>query len=148
VDRSDTLASSNYRSDTLGSTYRSNTIGSSLSTKVDRYQNEMPTSNPFATSAARQRRMESYDYSSSEDDEPYELQPTGGAYNQVSGRLTDTGYHPPRGISPNPTPPPPAVSTFVPPHLNTMSPTGDLSDRRDVGPPPPPHAAGTMPQQI
>lgn len=148
VDRSDTLASSNYRSDTLGSTYRSNTLDSSLSTKVNRYQNEMPTANPFAASAARQRRMESYDYSSSEDDEPYELQPTGGAYNPVSGRLTDTGYHPPQGISPNPTPPPPPVNTFVPPHANTMSPTGDLSDRRDVGPPPPPHAVGTTPQQI
>ncbi|KAJ4383985.1 hypothetical protein N0V86_000829 [Didymella sp. IMI 355093] len=148
VDRSNTLASSNYRSDTLGSTYRSNTIGSSLSTKVDRYQNEMPTSNPFATGVARQRRMESYDYSSSEDDEPYELQPTAGSYNPVSGRLTDTGYHPPQGMSPNPTPPPPPVNTFVPPHLNTMSPTGDLSDRRDIGPPPPPHAAGTTPQQI
>ncbi|KZM19840.1 catalytic [Ascochyta rabiei] len=148
VDRSDTLASSNYRSDTLGSTYRSNTLDSSLSTKVNRYQNELPTTNPFATTAARQHRMESYDYSSSEDDEPYELQPTGGAYNPVSGRLTDTGYHPPQGISPNPTPPPPPVNTFVPPHLNTMSPTGDLSDRRDVGPPPPPHAVGTTPQQI
>lgn len=147
VDRSNTQASSNYRSDTLGSTYRSNTLDSSLSTKVNRYQNEMPTSNPFAASAARQRQIESYDYSSSEDEEPYELQPTGGVYNPVSGRLTDTGYHPPQGISPNPTPPPPA-STFVPPRLHTMSPAGDVSDQRDVAPPPPPHAVGTTPQQI
>lgn len=148
VDRSDTLASSNYRSDTMGST---------ISSKVHNYQNQMPGSSPFAQNAPRQRRMDNYDYSSSEDDDSYELQQTytlsgaqhnNNTYNPVAGRFTDTGYHPPAGISPNPTPPPP-VNTIVPNQQNTMSPTGDLGDRREGGAPaPPPHAVGTMPQQI
>ncbi|KAL6705861.1 hypothetical protein ACN47E_006321 [Coniothyrium glycines] len=147
VDRSDTLGSSNYRSDTMGST---------ISSKVHTYQNQMPASNPFAADVARQRRMDTYDYSSSEEDEAYELQQTYGrpgaqhnnAYNPVSGRFTDTGYHPPPGISPNPTPPPPTI-TIVPNQQSIMSPTGDLSDRREGGAPvPPPHAVGTAPQQI
>jgi diacylglycerol diphosphate phosphatase/phosphatidate phosphatase len=153
VDRSDTLASSNYmRSDTMGSTYRSDTLNSTISTKVNRYQNQMPSPNPFANDAARQRRMDTYDYSSSEDEDSFELQQTydrnvpqnGGAYNPVNGRLTDTGYHPPPGISPNPTPPP----QFVPPHPAAMSPGGDLAGARDIAPTPPPHAVGTMPQRI
>ncbi|KAJ4374144.1 hypothetical protein N0V83_002885 [Neocucurbitaria cava] len=143
VDRSDTGASSNYRSETLDST---------LSSKVNKYQNQMPSSNPFAADAARQRRMDTYDYSSSEDDDNYELQQTyttqnSGAYNPVSGRFTDTGYHPPAGISPTPTPPPP-VNTHVTNQQATMSPTGDLSDRRETAPAPPPHAVGTAPQQV
>lgn len=125
VDRSDTLASSNYRSDTMGST---------MSTKASNYRNSMPSSNPFAG----QRRMDTYDYSSSEDDDNYELQ---------SGRFTDTGYHRPTGISPQPTPPPP-TNVVAPVQPMTASPTGDLSDRRDLAPAPPPHGVGTTPQQI
>lgn len=56
--------------------------------------------------AARQRRMESYEYSSSEDDEPYELQPPCGAYTPVTGPSVHTGCHSPAGIMPSPTPPP------------------------------------------
>jgi diacylglycerol diphosphate phosphatase/phosphatidate phosphatase len=147
VDRSDTLASSDYRSDTMGST---------ISSKVHGYQNQMPSPNPFAADAARQRRMDTYDYSSSEDEDNYELQQTytlsgpqhTNAYNPVSGLFTDTGYHPPPGISPNPTPPPPENRT-TPNQQATMSPTGDLSDRREgAAPAPPPHAVGTTPQQI
>lgn len=124
VDRSDTIASSNYRSDTMGST---------ISTKATNYRNSMPSANPFAG----QRRMDTYDYSSSEDGD-YELQP---------GHFTDTGYHRPTGISPQPTPPPP--SNVVAPGLHTVAPpTGDLSDRRDLAPAPPPHGVGTTPQQI
>ncbi|KAH7402674.1 lipid phosphate phosphatase 1 [Pyrenochaeta sp. MPI-SDFR-AT-0127] len=145
VDRSDTGASSNYRSETMDST---------MSSKVNKYQNQMPSPNPFAADAARQRRMDTYDYSSSEDDDNYELQQTyprsapqnSSAYNQVSGRFTDTGYHPPAGISPNPTPPPPLNVPGSNQH--TMSGTGDLSDGRDGAPAPPPHAVGTQPQQI
>jgi diacylglycerol diphosphate phosphatase/phosphatidate phosphatase len=125
VDRSDTLASSNYRSDTMGST---------MSTKVSKYQNQMPAANPFAG----QRRMDTYDYSSSDDGDSYELQ---------SGQFTDTGYHRPTGISPQPTPPPPA-NVVGPAQHTVASPTGDLSDRRDLAPMPPPHGAGTTPQQI
>jgi diacylglycerol diphosphate phosphatase/phosphatidate phosphatase len=145
VDRSDTLASSNYRTGTLDS---------SLSTKVHKYQNQLPSTNPFAADVARQRQMDTYDYSSSEDDDNYELQQSytlsvpqhSGAYNPVSGRFTDTGYHPPAGISPAPTPPP--VNTIIPNQQTTMSPTGDLADRREVAPMPPPHIVGTASQQI
>jgi diacylglycerol diphosphate phosphatase/phosphatidate phosphatase len=126
VDRSDTVASSNYRSDTMGST---------MSTKVSNYQSQMPAANPFGG----QRRMDTYDYSSSEDGDGYELQ---------SGRFTDTGYHRPTGISPQPTPPPPN-NTVLPGQIHAISsPTGDLSERRDLAPAPPPHGAGTTPQQI
>ncbi|KAI8937442.1 hypothetical protein NX059_005164 [Plenodomus lindquistii] len=147
MDRSDTIASSNYRTETMGST---------ISAKVNKYQNQMPAPSPFAAEAARQRRQDTYDYSSSEDDDNYELQQTylsapqnNNSYNPVSGRFTDTGYHPPPGMSPNPTPPPPM--NVVAPH-QTMSPTGDLSDGRDRAPAPPPHAIGmaidTAPRQI
>lgn len=147
IDRTDTIASSNYRTETMGST---------ISAKVNKYQGQMPASNPFAAEAARQRRQDTYDYSSSEDDDNYELQQThtlsapqnSTAYNPISGRFTDTGYHPPPGLSPHPTPPP---MNTVSPHP-TMSPTGDLSERRDGAPAPPPHsigmAIGTAPQQI
>ena len=139
VDRSDTGASSNYRTGTMGST---------MTAKVNKYQTQLPATNPFAADVARQRQMDTYDYSSSEDENHYELQPRGaGAYNPVSGRLTDTGYHPPTGISPAPTPPPP-MNTIISNQQTMMSPTGDLADRRDVGPPPPLHAPGTTPQQI
>ena len=148
VDRSDTIASSNYRTDTMGST---------ISAKVNKYQNQMPASNPFAAEVARQRHQDTYDYSSSEDDDNYELQqrydlaahPNPNAYNPVSGRFTDTGYHPPTGLSPIPTPPPPTSASH---QQNSMSPTGDLSERRAGAPAPPPHAIGTaigtVPQQI
>lgn len=129
VDRSDTVASSNYRSDTMGST---------MSTKVTNYQSQMPSSNPFAP----QRRHDTYDYSSSEDGDHYELQP---------GRFTDTGYHRPAGISPQPTPPPPTNVTGPSTNVATQ-PTGDLGDRREAAPRPPPHAIGSPtgqgPQQI
>ncbi|KAL1796303.1 hypothetical protein ACET3X_004843 [Alternaria dauci] len=139
VDRSDTAASSNYRTGTMGST---------MTSKVHTYQNQLPATNPFAADVARQRQMDTYDYSSSEDDDNYELQSRGtGVYNPVNGRLTDTGYHPPPGISPVPTPPPP-VNTVLQNQQTMMSPTGDLSDRREVPPMPPPHAVGTTPQQI
>jgi diacylglycerol diphosphate phosphatase/phosphatidate phosphatase len=125
VDRSDTLASSNYRSDTMGST---------ISTKVHNYQNQMPAANPFSG----QRRNDTYDYSSSEDGDAYELQP---------GHFTDTGYHRPTGVAPQPTPPPPG-NVMVPGQLPIASPTGDLSERRDLAPVPPQHGVGTTPQQI
>jgi len=126
VERSDTLASSNYRTDTMGST---------ISTKVHNYQNQMPASNPFAG----QRRMDTYDYSSSEDGDGYEMQ---------AGHFTDTGYHRPTGISPQPTPPPPSNAGMPGQAITTASMTGDLSERRDLAPVPPPHGAGTAPQQI
>ncbi|KAH8726902.1 phosphatidic acid phosphatase type 2/haloperoxidase [Phaeosphaeriaceae sp. PMI808] len=129
ADRSDTMASSNYRSDTMGST---------ISTKVSNYQSQMPAASPYAG----QRRMDTYDYSSSEDGDGYEMQ---------SGRFTDTGYHRPTGVSPQPTPPPPANMTGPGPQPSA-GPTGDLSERRDLAPAlapaPPPHAVGTTPQQI
>lgn len=138
VDRSDTGASSNYRTDTMGST---------MSAKVNGYQSQMPSPHPFAADQARQRRQDTYDYSSSEDEDNYELQQTFTSsapqqYNQVSGRFTDTGYHPPAGLSPNPTPPPP-LNTITQNQHTTQSPTGDLSDRRDGPPAPPPHAIST-----
>ncbi|PSN70187.1 lipid phosphate phosphatase 1 [Corynespora cassiicola Philippines] len=146
-------------SNTIGSQYsRSDTLGSSVSTKVARYQGQMPAPSPFAVEASRSRRHDNYDYSSSEDEDNYELQQTytlsapqsGGVYNPVQGTFTDTGYHPPPGISPNPTPPPPLHAVTTPGVASTMSPvTGDIGDqRRDVAPVPPPHAAGTTPQQI
>jgi hypothetical protein len=125
VDRSDTLASSNYRSDTMGST---------ITAKATNYQSQMPSTNPFGG----QRRMDTYDYSSSEDDDGYEMQ---------SGRFTDTGYHRPTGISPQPTPPPPSNVT-APGQQIPATTTGDLSERRDVAPAPPLHGVGTTPQQI
>lgn len=142
VDRSDTLASSNYRTGTLDST---------LTSKVHKYQSQLPSTNPFAADVARQRQMDTYDYSSSDDEDNYELQqryaglpaPQGsGAYNPVSGRFTDTGYHPPAGISPTPTPPP--LGMIANQH-RTMSPTGDLAER---APAPPQHAVGTPSQQV
>jgi diacylglycerol diphosphate phosphatase/phosphatidate phosphatase len=125
----------------------SDTMGSSISTKVSRYQNQMPGANPFngESTSTRGHRQDNYDYSSSEDDDNYELQQTytlappqsGGTYNPVDGRYTNTGYHPPHGIQPSPTPPPPG-------------PTGDISEtRREAAPPAvPPHTVGTIPQQI
>ncbi|KAF2132132.1 lipid phosphate phosphatase-like protein 1 [Dothidotthia symphoricarpi CBS 119687] len=155
VDRSDTLASSNYRTETMDSSYhRSGTLNSTMSSKVNKYQDQMPAPNPFAGDVARQRRAETYDYSSSEDEDSYELQqtytlsaPQAGVYNPVAGRFTDTGYHAASGISPNPTPPPP-LNTGILQQNTMMSPTGDLSERRDGAPPPPPHAVGTMPNRV
>lgn len=116
--------------DTMGSTYSQKVGGG--------YQGGLPRTNPFANDA---RRHDNYDYSSSEDDDNYELQQTSGVYNPVSGRLTDTGYHPPPGISPNPTPPPLGDVTTA-----QREPTGDLGDAR--APAAPPHAPGTTVQQI
>ena len=111
----------------------SDTMPSTTAGKATRYQNQMPSSNPFA-------REQDYDYSSSEDDDSYELQqtyPHGGVYNPVAGQMTDTGYHPPAGMSPRPTPPPPSTAAGLPP-------TGDLGEARANLPPAvPPHATGT-----
>ena len=114
----------------------------------------MSSTSPFPADAARQRRMDTYGYSSSEDDNDYELQrrfnrstpQNAGAYDQVSGRFTDTGYHAPAGITPNPTPPPP--NTVVPNQQTTMSPSGDLGKRKNGVPATVPHAVATTPQQI
>lgn len=123
----------------------SDTINSSISTKVARYQNQMPSQNPYANDP---RRHDTYEYSSSEeDDSTYELQqtytlsdpPRGPVYNPVSGTLTDTGYHPPPGVSPTPTPPPPA--NLVPGAGRPFPTTGDVGDERtQQGPPVPVHA--------
>lgn len=129
--------------------HHSDTMNSSLSTKVARYQGQMPGPNPYA---ADPRRHDTYEYSSSDEDEStYEMQQPryqlsdnqarGPVYNPVSGTLTDTGYHPPPGISPNPTPPPPANLGGPP---RPFPPTGgDLGDPREQGPAVPPHAPGT-----
>ncbi|KAF2791112.1 acid phosphatase/Vanadium-dependent haloperoxidase [Melanomma pulvis-pyrius CBS 109.77] len=126
---------------------RSDTMGSTISTKVNRYQSQMPGANPFNgdSTSTRGHRQDNYDYSSSEDDDNYELQQTytlsapqnGGVYNPVQGTYTNTGYHPPHGIGPSPTPPPPGLTA------------GDIGDsRREAGPTVPPHSVGTTPQQI
>ncbi|KAF1958786.1 PAP2-domain-containing protein [Byssothecium circinans] len=127
----------------------SDTMDSTYSQKVTGYKNQLPGSSPFAN----QRQHDNYDYSSSEDEENYELQqrqprsagPAGAAYNPVTGRLTDTGYYPPPGITPNPTPPPPGNLSST-----QRTPTGDLGDRTAFppGPAPPPHAAGTTAHAI
>jgi diacylglycerol diphosphate phosphatase/phosphatidate phosphatase len=123
---------------------RADTLESNYSTTSAGYRGQLPGPSPFNPGS---RQNDTYDYSSSEDDGSYELQqtytlsnPHGGAYNPVSGTLTDTGYHPPPGIRPNPTPPPP---TDVP-----RQPTGDLGDRSNAGPAPPLHTAGTAVQQV
>ncbi len=128
--RSDTGASSNYRSETLDST---------MTTRVNKYQGQLPASNPFEGDAARQRRLDTYDYSSSDEDHEhgYELQ-------QRSGRFTDTGYHPPSTGAPTVTSPP--TINPIAPHAQTVtSPTGDLSERKEAALAGPPHA-GTGPQ--
>ncbi|KAF2653947.1 acid phosphatase/Vanadium-dependent haloperoxidase [Lophiostoma macrostomum CBS 122681] len=111
------------------------TMPTSTAGQAARYQNQLPGSSPFARD-----QHHNYDYSSSDDDDNYELQQTytlsapqnGGVYNPVAGQHTDTGYHPPLGLSPNPTPPP--------------APSGDLGDGRSGIPPIiPPHATGTAP---
>lgn len=120
----------------------SDTVGSTLSTKVARYQGQLPGSNPFAPPP---RRHDAYDYSSSEDDSEYELRqqyPRSQPQQRVYDPVGDTSYHPSRGISPVPTPPPPADLGPVRP-LPTVS-SGDLgSSRQDRPPPVPEHGAGT-----
>ncbi|KAF2643487.1 PAP2-domain-containing protein [Massarina eburnea CBS 473.64] len=136
----------------------SDTIDSNFSQKTAStgYKNKLPSTNPFAN----HQRHDNYDYSSSEDEDNYELQQRqarsarsagpAGEYNPVTGRLTDTGYYPPLGITPNPTPPPPGDLSTIP-----RFPTGDLGVRPDptsapppTPPPPPPHAAGTTTHAI
>lgn len=142
VDRSDTGASSNYRS---------NTLDSAMSSRVNQYQNTMPGSTHFDPERPHPRHGDGYTESSSEDENDFELQerfnrtrpPNSQFYDQ--GRFTDTGYHAASGITPNPTPPP--LNTLVPNQQTTMSPSGDLGERKD-GPAPGPHVAGTTPQQI
>ncbi|KAF2703869.1 PAP2-domain-containing protein [Pleomassaria siparia CBS 279.74] len=125
----------------------SDTVGSTISAKVHKYQNQMPGANPFNGDSMRSQRhrQDNYDYSSSEDDDNYELQQSytlsapqsGGVYNPVQGTYTNTGYHPPHGIVPSPTPPPPGLSRV------------DTDDTTREGPPAvPPHAVGTTPHQI
>lgn len=122
--------------DTMDSTYSQNVAG---------YRNSLPGANPFSN----QRRPDNYDYSSSEDEGNFELQQrharsaATGAYNPVTGTVTDTGYHAPTGVSPSPTPPPPA--SFGPPGQQRM-PTGDIAGSRQnslpiaaTAPVPPPH---------
>lgn len=125
------------------------TMNSTLSTKVARYQNELPGQNPYA---GHPQRHDTYDYSSSEEDDNYELQQTytlsapqgGSSYNPVAGTFTDTGYHPPVGISPNPTPPPPASFGAPRPFPTTGVPSGDIGDSTARHPPAaPPHTVGT-----
>ncbi|KAF2741289.1 lipid phosphate phosphatase-like protein 1 [Polyplosphaeria fusca] len=128
----------------------SDTMQSSLSTKVTRYQNQLPSHNPFANDTVPSRGRDNYDYSSSEEEDSFELQQThtlpaprnAPAYNPVAGRFTETGYHPPAGISPNPTPPPalnvaPSPVYHPPPSMGT----GDMGDSREAtAPAVPPHA--------
>jgi diacylglycerol diphosphate phosphatase/phosphatidate phosphatase len=129
---------------------RADTLTSNYSTTSAGYRGQLPGPSPFANGPRPNgpRRNDTYDYSSSEDDGSYELQqtytlsnPQGGSYNPVSGTLTDTGYHPPPGARPGPTPPPPH-SEIPRQH------TGDLGDRSIAGQAPPPHAAGTAVQQV
>lgn len=133
------------RQEEFGGIQPSDTMSSTYSQKVAGYQGQLPTSNPFAE--PRGRRHDNYEYSSSEDDDNIELQPSyslsgrplagqrGTNYDPVAGRLTDTGYHPPQGITPTPTPPP-------------MRPSGDIAEARGGPPAPPTHAVGTTAQQI
>ena len=127
----------------------SDTMDSTYSQQVTGYRNQVPNSNPFN----HPRRHDNYDYSSSEDEENFELQQRQprtagpGAYDPVKA---DTGYYPPSGVSPTPTPPPPASLSNVPVH---RAPTGDIAGQRQdsvppvaTGPVPPPHAQGTMAQ--
>jgi diacylglycerol diphosphate phosphatase/phosphatidate phosphatase len=124
---------------------RADTLGSNYSTTSAGYRGQLPGPSPFAP---RHQHHENYDYSSSEDENgSYELQQSytlsnqqGGTYNPVSGQLTDTGYHPPPGIRPNPTPPPPSDMP--------RQQTGDLGDRSIAPPAPPPHAVGSGVNQI
>jgi hypothetical protein len=121
------------------------TMGSTMSAKVSRYQNQMPAQNPYA---GNQSRHDTYDYSSSEEESNYELQPTYTAsdtphnpvYNPVSGSLTDTGYHRSAGMSPTPTPPPQGNAGGPRPFPTT----GDIGDSRtQTGPAVPSHGPGT-----
>jgi hypothetical protein len=133
------------RQQEFGGIQPSDTMSSTYSQKVSGYQGQLPASNPFANPRGRQ---DNYEYSSSEDDDNIELQPAyslsgrplagqrGAAYDPVAGRITDTGYHPPQGITPTPTPPPPM-----------KTPTGDIAEARGA-PPPPPHAVGTTATQV
>jgi diacylglycerol diphosphate phosphatase/phosphatidate phosphatase len=119
----------------------SDTMQSTMSGRVARYQGQMPNSNPFAGDA---RRDDGYDYSSSDEEESYELRSqTGGVYNPVAGTFADTGYHPPTGVTPAPTPPPANVG--APRHLPPASSTsGDIGETMPTAPPAvPPHATGT-----
>ncbi|ORY19732.1 lipid phosphate phosphatase-like protein 1 [Clohesyomyces aquaticus] len=127
---------------------RGDTLGSTMSTKVTKYQGQMPSTNPFANDAAA-RHHDGYGYSSSEDDDSFELRPTytlsapqsGPVYNPVAGQFTDTGYHPGTGAGSAPTPPPPAGAVVAPAHI---PPTQDMVDSsREAAPPVPPHASGT-----
>ncbi|KAF2275879.1 PAP2-domain-containing protein [Westerdykella ornata] len=123
----------------------SDTMDSTLSSKVAGYQNQMPTQNPYLGAP---RRHDTYDYSSSDEDDSYELQQTytlsdaqrDPVYNPVTGTLTDTGYHRSAGVSPTPTPPP-AASVGGPRPFPT---TGDIAElRTQQSPMAPQHAPGT-----
>jgi len=122
---------------------QSDTMDSTLSKKVTGYQNQMPSSSPYTDP----RRHDAYDYSSSDEDDNYELQqtfnnqpssPRGPVYDPVSGSYTETGYHSPAaGINSQPTPPPPA-------NLRPFQTTGESGESKtQQGPAVPPHAPGT-----
>ncbi|KAF2271106.1 lipid phosphate phosphatase-like protein 1 [Lojkania enalia] len=132
--------------------HHSDTMGSTISTKVNRYQNQMPGANPFASDSMHSRGRDNYDYSSSDDDDSYELQPTNtlsapqarGVYNPVAGTFTDTGYHPQAGLTTNPSPQPSTNLGASGNDPQAPSPSGDIAESsRDTPPVVPPHAAGT-----
>jgi hypothetical protein len=123
-----------------------------VSSNISTYTSTLPASNPFSAPTAHHGRQgDGYDYSSSEDDESYELQrsytltnPHGtaqGPYDPVHAASFggDTTYHAPV-ISPIPTPLPATIRKPV-----TAVPTGDLAETSRSPPPPEPpvHASGT-----
>ena len=125
---------------------------SNVSSNISTYTSTLPASNPFsAPTVHRGRQGDGYDYSSSEDDEGYELQPSytlsnphgapQGPYDPVHDTSFggDTAYHAPVAL-PVPTSPPATTRKPV-----TAAPTGDLAETSKSPPPPEPpaHASGT-----
>ncbi|KAF2814867.1 PAP2-domain-containing protein [Mytilinidion resinicola] len=110
------------------------------------YTGTLPASNPFAP---RDVSHDPYGYSSSEEDDSYELQPTytlsnphGGppvAYDPAFGHGQDTSYHA-QATSPVPTPPPLAPTARKPLASDA---SGDIGEGGVAPPQPPVHAAGT-----
>ncbi|OCL07688.1 PAP2-domain-containing protein [Glonium stellatum] len=125
---------------------------SNVSSNISTYTSTLPASNPFSVPPPHHRGQgDGYDYSSSEDEEGYELQPsytltnphgaTQGPYDPVHATsfAGDTAYHA-AAISPVPTPPPATARKPV-----TTVPSGDLAETSRSPPPPEPpaHASGT-----
>jgi hypothetical protein len=122
----------------------------SASTTTSTYTSTLPASNPFVSSRGPQH--DAYQYSSSEDDDSYELQPTytlsnphgAGAYDPVNPSFgADTSYHA-QAVSPVP-PPPPAAGARKPLALasHPADGSGDLGEHSVDPPQPPQHAPGT-----